>query len=148
MVGYARLKRSKIIVETLPSVNPKRWSVFKDVLDLDSPLEFNEGDVGIAGGLQVEEPAGMHPTTVDTIKRVGGTTSPLAQWPEETEEGGENDDRLGKIEQMIKRAVDQLQTKKTKLNHHGQGSNSGRGSAGAGSGSGGDEGYEEEEQEE
>merc|ERR1719473_307516 len=59
MVGYARLKRCRIIVETMPAVSPKRWN------------EFNEGDIGVAGGLQVQEAANAHPTTVDTIKRVG-----------------------------------------------------------------------------
>ena len=31
--------------------------------------EFNAGDVGIAGGLQVLEPAVNHPTAIETIKR-------------------------------------------------------------------------------
>ena len=31
--------------------------------------EFNAGDVGIAGGLQVLEPAVNHPTASETIKR-------------------------------------------------------------------------------
>eukprot|EP00929_Paragymnodinium_shiwhaense_P097823 TRINITY_DN5941_c0_g4_i1.p1 TRINITY_DN5941_c0_g4~~TRINITY_DN5941_c0_g4_i1.p1 ORF type:complete len:680 (-),score=136.68 TRINITY_DN5941_c0_g4_i1:277-2316(-) len=109
MVGYARLKRSRIIVETMPTVSVSRWTAFKDYLAVDSAIEFNEGDVGIPGGIQVEEPASAYPTTVDTIKRVGGTTSPLAQWPEEVGEG--TDHGFGKMELMIKRALDSLQQK-------------------------------------
>ena len=32
-------------------------------------LEFSEGDIGIAGGLQVLEPASANPVTTDSIKR-------------------------------------------------------------------------------
>merc|ERR1719440_695108 len=49
MVGYARLKRCRIIVETMPSVTPKRWELFKGSLGLDERIEFNEGDIGVAG---------------------------------------------------------------------------------------------------
>merc|ERR1719409_2571218 len=83
MVGYARLKRCRIIVETMPMVSPKRWAAFRDSLSLNERIEFNEGDIGVAGGIQVLEAANVHPTTVDSIKRVGGTTSVNAQWPEE-----------------------------------------------------------------
>merc|ERR1719482_903330 len=75
MVGYARLKRCRIIVETMPAVSPKRWVSFKESLGLDNRIEFNEGDIGVAGGYQTVEAANAHPTTIDSIKRVGGTTS-------------------------------------------------------------------------
>merc|ERR1719409_53201 len=112
MVGYARLKRCRIIVETMPSVSPKRWNIFKEALGLDTRIEFNEGDIGVAGGLQILEAANVHPTTVDTIKRVGGTTSALAQWPEE--EGDAEDDKFGKLEAMIKKAMDTMTASNTK----------------------------------
>merc|ERR1711971_1160031 len=83
MVGYARPNRAKIIVETMPAVSPKRWALFKEGLGFENRIEFNEGDIGVAGGIQVQEPANANPTTQDSIKRVGGTTSALAQWPEE-----------------------------------------------------------------
>merc|ERR1719217_152944 len=111
MVGYARLKRCRIIVETMPTVSPKRWGAFKESLGFDSPIEFNEGDVGVAGGLQVQEVASANPTTMDTIKRVGGTTSALAQWPEE--EGDMEDDKFGKLEALIKKAMDTMTAKQT-----------------------------------
>merc|ERR1711988_1281612 len=52
MVGFARLRRIKLIVETMPSVSPKSWASFLNGLKLEQRLEFNEGDVGLAGGIQ------------------------------------------------------------------------------------------------
>merc|ERR1719217_1312672 len=124
MVGYARLKRCRIIVETMPAVSPKRWNYFKESLGLDARIEFNEGDVGVAGGFQMMEPSNAHPTTVDTIKRVGGTTSALAQWPEE--EGDAEDDKFGKLEALIKKAMDTMTAaKSTKKKKGGMASSSG-----------------------
>merc|ERR1719440_2655301 len=65
MVGYARLNRAKIIVETMPAVSPKRWALFKEGLGFENRIEFNEGDIGVAGGIQVQEPANANPTTQD-----------------------------------------------------------------------------------
>merc|ERR1719261_1162803 len=62
MVGYARLKRLKIITEVMPSVTPKRWTYFTESLELGKRVEFNEGDVGLAGGVQVLELASSNPT--------------------------------------------------------------------------------------
>merc|ERR1719258_380104 len=112
VVGYARLKRCRIIVETMPAVSPKRWVLFKDVLGLDNRIEFNEGDIGVAGGYQTLEAANAHPTTIDSIKRVGGTTSALAQWPEE--EGDMEDDKFGKLETLIKKAMDTMTSNQSK----------------------------------
>merc|ERR1719321_1734947 len=120
MVGYARLKRCRIIVETMPAVSPKRWAVFKDSLGFENRIEFNEGDVGVAGGFQMMEPANANPTTVDTIKRVGGTTSALAQWPEE--EGDAEDDKFGKLEALIKKAMDTMTTSNKSSKKKGAGS--------------------------
>merc|ERR1712232_195024 len=57
------------------------------------------------------EPANANPTTQDSIKRVGGTTSALAQWPEE--EGDAEDDKFGKLEAMIKKAMDTMTAAKS-----------------------------------
>merc|ERR1719261_2009411 len=120
MVGYARPKRCRIIVETMPAVTPKRWNAFKESLGLDNRIEFNEGDIGVAGGYQVLEAANAHPTTVDYIKRVGGTTSALAQWPEE--EGDAEDDKFGKLEALIKKAMDTMAAASSKKKGGGGGS--------------------------
>merc|ERR1719386_360105 len=143
MVGYARLKRSKIIVETMPMVSPKRWSFFKETLAFEQRIEFNEGDIGVAGGIQVTEPANANPTTQDSIKRVGGTTSALAQWPEE--EGDAEDDKFGKLEAMIKKAMDTMTAAKSTSSKKkkGGGSSAAEGS-GAGEGSAAEEAAAEE----
>ena len=51
MLGYAKLKRSSVTVQTLAFLKMERWSRFVATLGLDVPLEFNEGDVGMAGGI-------------------------------------------------------------------------------------------------
>jgi len=143
MVGYARLNRAKIIVETMPAVSPKRWALFKEGLGFENRIEFNEGDIGVAGGIQVMEPANANPTTQDSIKRVGGTTSALAQWPEE--EGDAEDDKFGKLEAMIKKAMDTMTAAKSTSSKKkkGGGSSAAEGSAG-GEGSAAEEAAAEE----
>jgi len=106
MVGYARLKRLKIIVECMPSVSPKRWASFVANLDMDKRLEFNEGDVGLSGGVQVLDLASANPTTVDIIKRFGGSTSPSVKWPEEESSGDDDNDRFQRLEDLIKKVGD------------------------------------------
>jgi uncharacterized membrane protein YgcG len=107
MMGYARLKRIDIICDSMPSVTAKKWQSFVDSLELRKRIEFNEGDVGLPGGIQVLEPASANPTTVDTIRRFGGTTSPSVKWPEEDSQGDEDSDKFGRIEDLIKKLGDQ-----------------------------------------
>ena len=47
MQGFARLKRVKIIVETMLAVPKWRWERFSGSLRLDKRLEFNQGDVDL-----------------------------------------------------------------------------------------------------
>jgi len=149
MLGFARLNRGKIIVETMSQVSQKNWSKFVASLRLDDRLEFNEGDVGLAGGICVTEPASLNVTTVDMIRRFGGSTSTAMQWPEEDALDDE-EDKFDKMEKMIQKAMKRLAT--TKGGKKGGGS-SGMGNSGGGSslgksgdqsgsneGSGGDEG--------
>ena len=103
MVGFARLKRMRIITDCMPAVTPKRWKLFKDSLELEKRLEFNEGDVGLAGGIQILELASANPTTVDIIKRFGGTTNPAVKWPEEEGSGDDDNDRFSRLEDLIKK---------------------------------------------
>merc|ERR1719409_1437968 len=126
----------------MPSVSQKRWVFFKESLGFEQRIEFNEGDVGVAGGIQILEPASANPTTVDTIKRVGGTTSALAQWPEE--EGDVEDDKFGKLEALIKKAMDTMTASNTKKAKKGAGGSS-LGGSGTGEGSGAAEGSGMEE---
>lgn len=83
MLGFARLHRCDSVVALVETISKKKWNTFQENLHLWERLEFNAGDVGIAGGLQVLEPAVNHPTASETIKRYGGTSSVEMPWPEE-----------------------------------------------------------------
>eukprot|EP00929_Paragymnodinium_shiwhaense_P113805 TRINITY_DN820_c1_g2_i2.p1 TRINITY_DN820_c1_g2~~TRINITY_DN820_c1_g2_i2.p1 ORF type:complete len:340 (+),score=85.49 TRINITY_DN820_c1_g2_i2:156-1022(+) len=124
MVGYARLKRSQIIIETMPMVSAKRWTFYMESMHLDNPIEFNEGDVGLNGGMQVMEAANIHPTTEDSIRRYGGSTSPSTQWPE-ADAGDDDTDRFERIETLIKKVNEELLKKSRPKRRNGMsGSNS------------------------
>jgi len=134
MVGYARLKRILIIVESMPQVAAKRWELFVSSLGFAQRIEFNEGDVGVANGLATAEPANVHPTTVDQIKRFGGSTSPSIQWPEE-ENADDDSDKFERLEVLIKRTMERI------TKGHKGGKRGGRGASSSGlSGSGGGDG--------
>merc|ERR1712232_643568 len=107
MVGYARLERAETIVEIMPSVPNKRWYAFIESLRLSKRLEFNQGDVGVAGGIQMREAANINPTTVDMIRRFGGSTSPEIQWPEDDVDG-EGDDKFEKMEKLIQKTLQRV----------------------------------------
>jgi uncharacterized membrane protein YgcG len=137
MVGFARLNRAQIIVTTLEQVSEKRWSRFLQAQKFDERLEFGEGDIGLPGGLQVTEPSNANPTTVDAIRRFGGSTSPTMPWPEEENLDGGDDDKFDRLEKLIVRAT-------KSMGSAGGGKKGGSSSAGA-SGSGGGSGGGEEE---
>merc|ERR1712187_1075654 len=139
MVGYARLKRIRIVVETMPLVPEKRWLRFLKSLSLDDRLEFNEGDIGLAGGVQMLESASANPTTIDMIKRFGGSTSPSIQWPEE-DTGDDDSDKFERIEKLIQRAMQRLNTKGGGGGKKGGKGGSSAGQSGSGGGDGGDGG--------
>ncbi|CAE8729826.1 unnamed protein product [Polarella glacialis] len=107
MVGYARLSRCKIIVASMPMVSEYRWKRWLATLKLDEHLEFNEGDIGLPGGIQVLEPANANPINVDMICRFGGSTSPSLQWPEE-EGGNDESDKFDRLEKAILRATKKM----------------------------------------
>lgn len=104
MVGFARLNRAQRIVDALSHYSMPRWEKFIDSLGFDTPLEFNKGDVGFGGGLQLEEPAAEHVVLKDTIIRFGGSCSPDMQWPEDKSQSGEKD-KLSKVEALCKKAL-------------------------------------------
>merc|ERR1719277_1148576 len=147
MVGYARLKRIKIIVETMVGMQDKRWFRFVEGLNLEQRIEFNEGDVGLAGGIQVLEPANANPTTIDMIKRFGGSTSPSIQWPEEEGQGDDDSDKFERLEKLIQKTMARITTSGGKKGGARGGSSAGEGSGsgGGGGGSGGAGGEEEDE---
>jgi hemoglobin-like flavoprotein len=147
MVGYARLERMNIIVTTMPSVSDKSWSRFKDKLGLDQKTEFNAGDLGVSGGLQILEPANANPTTEDQIARFGGSTSPEMQWPAEQEGEGDENDRFERVEALIQKTLKRITKGSGGAKGGGSGSGSGdnSGSAGNGTNQGDEEAGSEED---
>merc|ERR1740121_3509236 len=106
MMGYARLNRGKIVTDTMPSVPSARWHKYIATLRLDERVEFGEGDQGVSGGVQVPEPANANITTVDMIRRFGGSTSMAAQWPEDAAD--DEDDKFERIEKLIEKAMKRM----------------------------------------
>jgi len=103
MLGYAKLKRSSVSVQTLEYIKLDRWSRFVSTLGLDVPLEFNEGDVGMAGGVQVWEPQSLSIVAADRILRFGGSCSPELEWPADTSKShiDSNEEELEAIEHLL-----------------------------------------------
>jgi len=108
MVGYARLERGTIIVEIMPFISHKKWQAFVASLAFHRKIEFNAGDVGIAGGLPSREPANSNPTTIDMIRRFGGSTSVEVQWPEDDQAGNDENDRFDHIEKLIQKTLQRV----------------------------------------
>jgi len=105
IIGFARLKRIKVIGETMPRVSLRRWQKFTETLKFDKPLDFNEGDVGLPNGICVQEDASDHATTQDTIKRFGGSTSLLIPWPDE-DAGKSQGDKFSRLEQLVQKGLE------------------------------------------
>jgi len=102
MQGYARLNRAYVIVCQLDQVTQKSWNRFLASLKLEEPLEFNEGDIGVPGGIQILEPANASTVTEDSIKRYGGATAPSMPWPED--EAAIEEDRFDRLEKLLIKA--------------------------------------------
>jgi len=134
--GYARLTRSIVIAETLTVTPPARWALFVDTLEFEKRLEFNEGDIGVNGGVQLLEPSRNHPIVLDTILRYGGSCSPEQPWPADAEEKtAEN--KFDKMERLLQRTIKKMVMADSGkgTGSHGTGSGTGTGT-GSGSGSG------------
>merc|ERR1712146_39613 len=128
MIGYARLERIEIIVGIMPVVSQKRWAGFCESLKLDTKCEFNAGDIGVTGGIQIQEAANLNPTTQDMIKRFGGSTSVEMQCPAEQEGQGDEADRFERLENLIQKTL-------KRITKGGSGGKGGRGGANSGTGS-------------
>ena len=101
MLGYARLKRSWIIVETMEGCPTALWERFLKSCGFADCLEFDRGDVGIPGGMTTQEPANWHTVVEDNVKRFGGDAMPMAPWP--SDKTDEDDNRLSRIEKLLQR---------------------------------------------
>merc|ERR1719436_2124131 len=113
----------------MPQVSAKRWTRWTQSLCFEQRIEFNEGDVGLANGIATQEAANLNPTTIDMIKRFGGSTSPSIQWPEEETAGDDDSDKFERLETLIKRAMERL-TKTGKKRNGGKGGGSSAGHSG------------------
>jgi hypothetical protein len=111
-VGYARLQRAGVIVDTLRSCPKATWAKFVESLNFDTAMDFNEGDVGMSGGLADRELASLHNVTRDSILRFGGLSSPDMQWPESqlTDQLGGKDEepKLEKVEKQVGQLMQKL----------------------------------------
>eukprot|EP00913_Durusdinium_trenchii_P031373 g29373.t3 len=114
--GIARLKRANITCATLKDIPQHRRMAFLDSLGLEEPLEFNEGDVGIAGGIQVLELASER----DTIKRFGGPSAPSAPWPKE-HIPEEEVDKLASLEKKLMKVIKSKGKAHRPSRNHGSG---------------------------
>eukprot|EP00913_Durusdinium_trenchii_P025710 g24127.t1 len=65
--GHARLARGEIIIETFKAVKMTRWAKFMNSLNLDEKVDFEEGDIGLAGGIKNFEPALAHPVAKESL---------------------------------------------------------------------------------
>eukprot|EP00435_Cladocopium_sp_Y103_P070987 s205_g36.t1 len=104
--NYAVLFRAGITVETVRSARPKKWASFLASLKFQERVEFNEGDIGLTGGIQILEPATLNPTTDEIIRRYGGSTDADNPWPEdEFADHGSLEARLKHLEKLVMRAT-------------------------------------------
>eukprot|EP00913_Durusdinium_trenchii_P009132 g8582.t1 len=153
MYGYARLDRANVTMSTIRA-GSKSWQRFLTNLNFAEKLEFNEGDIGLAGGVSLAEPASEarlclrrpleepkiddrrhcfaidfaedNPTPVDRILRFGGSTSPSKPWPEEGTITEE--DRFARLEKLIMRMGKNRKKKKRERENSNNESESARGS--------------------
>jgi len=146
MVGFARLRRARVILDSMHQVSHARFEHFVSSMHFEKRIEFNEGDVGINNGVSMKEPSNTHPTSVDMIKRFGGSTSPSIQWPEDDAAGDDDADKFERLETLIKRTMERIsKDKHSGGKRRGAGASStGMSGSGANSG-GGDTGAENED---
>ncbi|CAK9010997.1 Retrovirus-related Pol polyprotein from transposon TNT 1-94 [Durusdinium trenchii] len=109
--GYARLARGKIILDTLKDIQPKRWKGFIGALALDRRVDFEEGDLGLAGGIKTMEAALEHPVPKEQILRFGGRPDPSLPWPEK--KGHEDESGVERtIQRTIQKSLQKMLGKK------------------------------------
>jgi len=110
MVGMARLYRFVIIVDIVPTVSDSLFAAFTEGMAFEKKLEFNAGDVGLPGGIQILEPSNANPTNKDAIVRFGGSTDTNTPWPA-TEAAEVDADKLERLEKAVQKALQKASTK-------------------------------------
>lgn len=115
MLGFARLNRASLIVDAMNREQKKaHWQRYVASLRFDERVEFDEGDLGLAGCIQTLEDAKLNRQLVESIRRYGGTTSPLEPWPEDKSEASHQntEERLDSIEAMIRKALGKFEARR------------------------------------
>jgi len=107
--GFAKLDKAKVVVETEAAMSRKKLIAIFNNMHFDEPVEFDESDLGPAGGKQVLVPSNKEDKLVkDRIQRFHGATDPNAPWPNDKKQSWQDDDdiaiddRLKRIEQALK----------------------------------------------
>jgi len=146
-IGFARLARSLVTSEAIEQTPASQWNKFVESCKFDERLEFAEGDIGINGGIQVMEPARLHPIVEDTIQRFGGSTSPDQPWPE-TQADLEGENKFDRLERLLQKIIKRMVIADAS-GHGGShgGSKGGSGAGNSGSGGSGQEGTSESSEE-
>ncbi|CAK0808724.1 unnamed protein product [Prorocentrum cordatum] len=114
MLGFARLNRASLIVDAMRSEQKKtKWHKYVAGLKLDERVEFDEGDLGLAGCIQVLEDAKLHRQLTESISRYGGTSSSLEPWPEDKSDLRleNNEERLDRLDALIQRALARFESR-------------------------------------
>lgn len=142
MIGFARLRRSEVIISFLRIYPKHRWDAFVNSLGMKVRLEFNEGDVGLAGGIRVIEAAKDHEVSRDRIMRYGGSCSFELPWPDEghlqdKQKNVTEEEKLIRLEGSLRKLLKQIDSKssKRKRDAGGSGMSGSKGSSGISGGS-------------
>jgi len=135
MLGFARLNRASLIVDAMSSCPKSRWEKFLAEVNFDQRQEFDEGDLGLPGCIQILEPASVCRQSVEMIKRYGGSVNVELPWPEDREEkdrlrhehadADANSDRISLIEAMLQKTLQRLQRINRKKQRMASGGGSG-----------------------
>jgi len=110
MLGFARLNRASLIVEAMNNCSQKKWLQFRDNLHFDQKLEFDEGDLGLPGGIQVLENQNRHIVLSETIHRFGGSTSPDQPWPATATLADAEEERFDRLELLLQKTLKRMQS--------------------------------------
>jgi len=82
--GYAYSERAELILELESICSLKARRQYYAGMHMDLPVEFDEGDFGPEGGVQIREAVGRQMserTFDDRIKRFPGECNPAKAWP-------------------------------------------------------------------
>jgi len=118
--GYAYSERAELILELEAICTLKQRRSIWHTMNMDANVEFDEGDFGPEGGIQIREAVGRQMTKQaadDRIKRFPGECNPEKAWPI-TKDVSENSmeeqiDKLSGITERMRRNLLSLQKKGT-----------------------------------